>query len=226
TMMNFHVDPQAVSPDEELLEMLRTLVADPKNRVVISTGRDRATIEGWLGHLGVEFSTEHGVWMKRNGQWRQAAGLSSDWKPQIRHSLENLVERTPGSFIEEKQYSIAWHYRNIDRDLGEKRVREFRDVLRYLTANLDLQVLEGNKVVEIKNAGVNKGKAISNWLGEDTYDFIIAMGDDHTDEDTFKAMPNDAYTVKVGLTRTDAKYNIHSVEEVRALLAKMSKASE
>ena len=87
--------------------------------------------------MGVEFSTEHGVWTKRNGKWMKAAGLSTAWKPEIRHSLENLVERTPGSHIEEKDYSIAWHYRNLDRDLGEKRVREFRDVLRYLTANLD-----------------------------------------------------------------------------------------
>ncbi|MEM8523658.1 MAG: bifunctional alpha,alpha-trehalose-phosphate synthase (UDP-forming)/trehalose-phosphatase [Bacteroidota bacterium] len=226
TMMGFQVDPQSVSPDKELLNIITRLQADPKNRVVISTGRDRATIEGWLGHLGVEFSTEHGVWMKRNNKWQQAAGLSAAWKPEIRHSLENLVERTPGSFIEEKQYSIAWHYRNIDRDLGEKRVREFRDVLRYLTANLDLQVLEGNKVVEIKNAGVNKGKAIVNWLNENSYDFIFAIGDDHTDEDTFKAMPDGAYTVKVGLTRTDAKYNILSVEEVRALLTKFNEASK
>ena len=102
--------------------------------------------------------------------------------------------------------------------MGEKRVREFRDVLRYLTANLDLQVLEGNKVVEIKNAGVNKGKAILNWLNEDDYDFILAIGDDHTDEDTFRAMPETAYTIKVGLAKTDARYNLLSVEQVRELL--------
>ncbi|MEM1326384.1 MAG: bifunctional alpha,alpha-trehalose-phosphate synthase (UDP-forming)/trehalose-phosphatase [Bacteroidota bacterium] len=222
TMMNFDVDPQAVSPDEELLNILEQLQSDPKNKVVISTGRDRETIEGWLGHLNMDFSTEHGVWRRRQGKWSQAPGLTANWKPQIRHSLENLVDRTPGSFIEEKQYSIAWHYRNIDRDLGEKRVREFRDVLRYLTSNLDLQVLEGNKVVEIKNAGVNKGKAIVHWVNDKDFDFIFAVGDDHTDEDTFKAMPEEAYTVKVGLARTDARYNILSVEAVRELLTAMT----
>jgi trehalose 6-phosphate synthase/phosphatase len=225
TMMNFDVDPQAVSPDDELLDTLSKLQADPKNKVVISTGRDRQTIEGWLGHLDVDFSTEHGVWMRRKGRWTEAPGLTATWKEQIRNSLENLVDRTPGSFIEEKQYSIAWHYRNIDRDLGEKRVREFRDVLRYLTSNLDLQVLEGNKVVEIKNAGVNKGKAITHWVNDEDFDFVFAVGDDHTDEDTFKAMPEGSYTVKVGLTRTDARYNILSVEAVRELLSSMTEQS-
>jgi len=143
--------------------------------------------------------------------------------------LENLVERTPGSFIEDKEYSIAWHYRRVDKDFGEKRVREFRDMLRYLTGNLDLQVLEGNKVVEVKNAGVNKGKATLSWINEDHWDFIMAIGDDHTDEDTFKVMPPDAYTIKVGLDKSVARYNLLSVEDVRRLLndfVAMSKETE
>lgn len=218
TLMNFHVDPQAVVPDETLIDILTRIKNTPGNQLVISSGRDRTTLENWLGALHTDFSAEHGVWTKRHGQWVKAAGLTDAWKPQVRSILENLVERTPGSFIEEKQYSVAWHYRQIDRDLGEKRVREFRDVLRYLTANLDLQVLEGHKVVEIKNAGVNKGKAISNWLNDTHYDFILAIGDDHTDEDTFKAMPQEAYTIKVGLTKTHARFNLKTVENVRALL--------
>ena len=132
-----------------------------------------------------------------------------------------MVERTPGSFIEEKDYSLAWHYRRIDRDLGEKRVREFRDVLIYLTANLDLQVLEGNKVVEIKNAGVNKGKATLNWLNEGPYDFILAIGDDHTDEDIFSVLPTSAYSIKVGLGQTKACFNVLTVEDVRSMLTEM-----
>ena len=105
-------------------------------------------------------------------------------------------------------------------------MREFRDVLLYLTANLDLQVLEGNKVVEIKNAGVNKGKASLNWLNEGPYDFILAIGDDHTDEDIFAVLPIDAFSIKVGLEQTKARFNLTSVEEVRGLLAEMVNQSE
>jgi len=131
------------------------------------------------------------------------------------------VERTPGSFIEEKDYTLAWHYRKIDNELGANRVREIRDELVYLTSNHNLQVLEGNKVVEVRNAGVNKGKAASLWLNRQEWDFTFAIGDDHTDEDTFLAMPKDAYTVKVGLDRTDAQYKVASVEEARELLSRL-----
>ena len=218
TLMPFDKDPQAVVPDEPLLRILERLRSQEGTKLVISSGRDRTTLQDWLGHLGVDMAAEHGVWVKRNGKWNNNTGLSVSWKEKIRQVLENMVERTPGSFIEEKDYSIAWHYRQIDRDLGEKRVREFRDVLLYLTANDDLQVLEGNKVVEIKNAGVNKGKAALNWVGEKNWDFIMAIGDDHTDEDTFKALPEEAYTIKVGLEKSVARYNMLSVEEVRAFL--------
>lgn len=221
TLMGFHPDPQAVQPDDDLLNMLQQLADLPGTQVVVNSGRDRHTLQEWLGHLPIQFAAEHGVWVKKEQDWQINSSLNNKWKKEIRPLLENLVERTPGSFIEEKDYSVAWHYRQIDRDLGEKRVREFRDVLLYLTHNLDLQVLEGNKVVEIKNAGVNKGKATDLWLNGTDWDFILAVGDDHTDEDIFKVLPDPAFTIKVGLDRSIANYSLPGVKEVRELLQEM-----
>ncbi|NRB51404.1 MAG: bifunctional alpha,alpha-trehalose-phosphate synthase (UDP-forming)/trehalose-phosphatase [Saprospiraceae bacterium] len=226
TLMNFDPDPQAVFPDEELINLLEKLATVPQHTLVVNSGRDKTTLGNWLGRLGIDLAAEHGVWVKKGPEWYRNEGLKTAWKTKIRQVLQNVVERTPGSFIEEKDFSLAWHYRRIDRDLGEKRVREFRDVLLYLTANLDLQVLEGNKVVEIKNAGVNKGKASLNWLNEGPYDFILAIGDDHTDEDIFAVLPIDAFSIKVGLEQTKARFNLTSVEEVRGLLAEMVNQSE
>ena len=83
---------------------------------------------------------------------------------------------------------------------------------------MELHVLEGNMVVEIKNAAVNKGTAASKWLGNGTYDFVMAIGDDRTDEDTFDAMPEGSYTIKVGGSRSSARYSIENPDEVRKLL--------
>ncbi|MEO1515763.1 MAG: bifunctional alpha,alpha-trehalose-phosphate synthase (UDP-forming)/trehalose-phosphatase [Bacteroidota bacterium] len=218
TLMPFFPDPLMAKPDKKLLELLEGLKSQANNKLVIISGRDRQTLGDWLGFLQLEMAAEHGVWRFQDNQWTMSPGLTAEWKADICPVLEDLVERTPGSFIEQKDFSVAWHYRNIDRDLGEKRVREFRDVLRYLTANLDLQVLEGNKVVEIKNAGVNKGKATLGWVNETDWDFIMAFGDDHTDEDTFRVLPPDAYSIKVGLGPTAARFNTVGVDSVRDLL--------
>ncbi|MEZ4774983.1 MAG: bifunctional alpha,alpha-trehalose-phosphate synthase (UDP-forming)/trehalose-phosphatase [Bacteroidia bacterium] len=222
TLVGFKNEPSAASPDEHLLETLRLLKNQKDTYVVIISGRDRHTLKEWFGDAGIEIVSEHGVWLWRNNDWQLNENVIDTWKPAVMPLLENLVQRTPGSFIEEKDYTLAWHYRRIDNELGANRVREIRDELIYLTANHDLQVLEGNKVVEIRNAGVNKGKAASIWLNRKKWDFILAIGDDHTDEDTFNAVPKHAYTVKVGLAQTQAKFKLRSVEEARELLTKLS----
>lgn len=221
TLVGFKNDPKAASPDENLRELIENIHGQANTTIVIISGRDRYTLGEWFGETGIEIVSEHGVWLWDGEKWNRNENVIDTWKPTVMPFFENLVERTPGSFIEEKDYTLAWHYRKIDNELGANRVREIRDELVYLTSNHNLQVLEGNKVVEVRNAGVNKGKAASLWLNRQEWDFTFAIGDDHTDEDTFLAMPKDAYTVKVGLDRTDAQYKVASVEEARELLSRL-----
>ena len=141
----------------------------------------------------------------------------------IRPVLESFVDRTPGSFIEEKNYSLAWHYRNTDPDFGDKRATELNTVLRSLIGNDDISVLNGNKVMEIKNSNVNKGRAATRMLTEDDYDFVFAIGDDWTDEFMFQELPETAITVKVGLKKTHAKYHVENTTRVRQLLKRFTK---
>ena len=83
-------------------------------------------------------------------------------------------------------------------------------------------MLEGSKVVEVKNFVINKGTAANRWMAsEDLYDFIMAIGDDTTDEDLFAALPDDAYTIKVGLTQSCARFNVREQAAVPALLEKL-----
>ncbi|TAE61042.1 MAG: bifunctional alpha,alpha-trehalose-phosphate synthase (UDP-forming)/trehalose-phosphatase [Bacteroidetes bacterium] len=224
TLVGFKNEPSEAYPDEELLEVLRTLKKQEGTMPVIVSGRDRYTLEAWFGDLEIDMVSEHGVWLWSDRKWKLNEGVIASWKPAVMPILENLVERTPGSFIEEKDFTLAWHYRRIDNELGANRVREIRDELIYLTANHNLQVLEGNKVVEIRNAGINKGKAATRWLYRKNWDFIMAIGDDHTDEDTFQALPEQAFSIKVGLMRSTAKYKVRSVEEARDLLSALSKS--
>jgi trehalose-phosphatase len=78
------------------------------------------------------------------------------------------------------------------------RAKEITGNLKYAAADMGLQLIEGNKVIEIKSANINKGNAAKEWIKRYPSDFILAIGDDFTDEDTFKAMPEGAVTIKVG----------------------------
>jgi len=223
TLVGFHANPQRAAPDQELQLLLRALTELPNTRVVLISGRDRGTLEKWLGHLPVDFITEHGVWLRAHGEeWELFQTMSNAWMRDLRPVLELYVARTAGSFIEEKDFSLVWHYRRADTDLGEVRARELLTHLSFMTANTDLQVMEGNKVLEIKNAGINKGTAAARWLARFPADFVLALGDDRTDEDTFRALPALAYTVRVGTgARSLARFHISSPTEVRQLLRKL-----
>jgi len=219
TLTGFKSKPHLAVPDKELNLILKRLTKNKKNRVVIITGRDRGSIAEWFSSFRVDIIAEHGIWLKEYGeQWHTLDDLDNEWKEEIRPVLELYVGRTPGSFIEEKDHSLAWHFRKVETGLGELRSGELTNHLEYLSANKNLQVLIGNMVVEIKNMDVNKGSAANQWLEKFPHDFTIAIGDDWTDEDTFEAMPIDAYTIKVGSTSSAAKYNVSTFREVRDFL--------
>lgn len=223
TLVPFGSRSSKAVPTQEVLDLLSALGTYDRTEVVLTSGRDRASLDGWFGHLPVGMVAEDGVWLKPqdSGEWEMIEPLTAEWKEEVRPILEIYADRTPGSFVEENDFSLVWHYRRSDSTLGELRARELVAHLEGLTTNLNLQVLEGSKVVEVKNSGVNKGRAAMRWLLGGEHDFVLAIGDDWTNEDTFKALPEEAWSVKVGLSGTAAKYNLPSQSKVLHLLHKL-----
>ncbi|MFQ6128335.1 MAG: bifunctional alpha,alpha-trehalose-phosphate synthase (UDP-forming)/trehalose-phosphatase [Thermoplasmata archaeon] len=223
TLVPFSNEPEEAAPDDELLGILEALSGDPKNEIVIVSGREREVLERWLGGLDAGLVAEHGAWMREEGKdWKAMEPIRPDWKEAIKPVLELHVDRTPGSFVEEKDFSLAWHYRKADPKLGLLRARELADALLYLTSHLELDVLEGNKVVEVRNTGISKGRASLSWTSKEKWDFVFAMGDDRTDEDVFALLPESAYSIKIGLGASRANFRARSPDDVRSLLKNLS----
>ena len=227
TLVNFRANPNSARPTKTVHTAIDKLSKDKKNRVVIISGRDRDDLENWFGKYNIDLVAEHGAWHRTaKGKWNQYTKLNTEWKEELAPIIQQFVDRTPGSFIEEKNYSLAWHYRKTDPGLAEIRKHELMEQLSHSITGKNLQVMEGNKVLEVKNDEINKGKAATRLIENNSYDFMLAIGDDFTDEDTFKALPKTAITLKVGFTETAAKYNINAVENVIALLQNMNKATK
>ena len=214
-------DPRKVEPDEELVRILDELSRDKRNTVVIVSGRDKRTLEKWFKNLSVDLVAEHGAAVRKNGEWKSIDSVD-DWKESIRQVLELYVDRTPGSFIEEKEFSIVWHYRKADPELGKRRAAELENVLMSLIAGTDLSILKGDKIIEVKKAGVDKGRAALEWLSDD-WDFLLAAGNDETDEDLFSVLLENSYSIKIGFSPSRAKYYLRSSYELRSVLKKLQK---
>ena len=225
TLVGFKSNIAQADPDKELYDLINLLTDDPANHVVLISGRKHETLSDWFDQSNLYLIAEHGAWFKQqNTSWHKISGLSDSWKQSIYPILETYVDRTPGAFIEEKTYSLVWHYRKAQNGLGELRANELANNLKYLANDKGLQLLPGDKVLEIKNMEVNKGKAALSLTEHDNYDFIIAFGDDYTDEDIFKSLPDSAITVKVGSNISAAKFYLRNPVEVRQFLLDMAES--
>ncbi|WP_164007783.1 bifunctional alpha,alpha-trehalose-phosphate synthase (UDP-forming)/trehalose-phosphatase [Pyxidicoccus trucidator] len=221
TLVGFAPRPELAAPDDALRELLAKLLARPGTSLSIVSGRPRETLEAWFGELPISLHAEHGLWSRtRPGQpWRMLEGVSFGWKAQARPVLDAFSARVPGSFVEEKTASLAWHYRQVDPEFGANQSRELRLLLAETFAGQPMDILPGDRVVEVRPKGVHKGRVV----GEATQDLppgtlVVAIGDDRTDEDMFAAMPEGGLTIHAGHKPSRAAYRLNGPGDVRKLL--------
>ena len=105
--------------------------------------------------------------------------------------------------------------------MGILRALELKEDISSFIVNHNLEVLEGKKVIEIKTIGINKGAAAVSLLFQKEYDFVVAIGDDWTDENLFKLLPTDTITIKVGQEKSMARYFVDSYKDVHTVLHKI-----
>ena len=223
TLVPYANRPQDAAPPPELLELLAQLAADPANTVAVVSGRSRHDLENWLGHVrGLWLAAEHGAVIRSpvTMQWElYRTNYSDEWKEQVSQVLEQFVERTPGSLIERKEFSMVWHYRMSDPEFGEWLANELVSNLEQMLAETELRAVRGRKSVEVKMVWANKGEVLARLATEaGDCSFCLAAGDDRTDEDLFARLPDDAWTVHVGDNRTRAKYYLRDSAEMLELL--------
>jgi trehalose 6-phosphate synthase/phosphatase len=223
TLVGYAKRPQDAAPPPELLGLLGELARHPATTAAIVSGRSRADLAAWFGGVaGLWLAAEHGAVLRPPGQaaWEEAyPGRSPEWKRDVYPFLEHFVERTPGSFIEEKEFSLVWHYRMSDPEFGEWLANELAHDLEQMLAATPLRAVRGQKTVEVKLMWADKGQVLNRLTrGRPAPDFLLAAGDDATDEDLFARMPADAWTIHVGENQTRARYRLPGPEQFCLLL--------
>jgi len=229
TLREFEVHPDLAQPTPEIRALLRSLAALPATEVHIVSGRRRRNLEQWLGRLPVYLSAEHGYLARApGGEWRTLIELDLSWLRPIERLLRRVAADVPGAHVERKSCSVAWHYREAEREYGSWRAHELMNDLGQHLAGAPAEILLGHQVVEVRAQGVDKGLYVRSLFpdGKEPSHFVLGLGDDRTDHDLLDALPSGSVAGHVGglLPSTRAsdgrRDDIHIVGpgEVRAFL--------
>jgi trehalose 6-phosphate synthase/phosphatase len=202
TLVPFARRPQQAVPPPAVLNLLRALASDPRNLVALMSGRSRENLDRWFGGIPeVCLVAEHGaeIKLRSTSTWETLRPqVSTDWMQTVMPILDHFVDRTPGSFVEEKKYALVWHYRMAEPEFGEWLANELVSMLEAMLAETKLRAFRGEKIVEVKPVWANKGEALERLIKDlPSPDFVFA-GDDRTDEDLFERLWSGACTVHVG----------------------------
>jgi trehalose 6-phosphate synthase/phosphatase len=229
TLVPFAKRPEQAVPPQALLDLLTALASDPKNRLALISGRSAESLDRWFGEVPqLNLVAEHGAELKRPSAstWESLRPqATTDWKPTVMPILEHFVDRTPGSFVEEKKYALVWHYRMAEPEFGEWLANELVSMLEAMLAETELRAFRGEKIVEVKPVWANKGEAIERLLRDfPDPDFILAAGDGRTDEDLFERAPSNAWTVHIGPGPTRASFVVTDLRVLRGVLELLATA--
>lgn len=225
TLQSYHSSPSAAAarPSETLLKTINTLADDPSTTLAIVSGRPKFALDGWFKNTNIILVAEHGAWSRYDGEWTHTDVDFDEIKKQARPLMERSTMRTPGSLIEEKDYALVWHYRNVPHELAYVRMNELRRELVNRLEGMEAMVLEGRSVLEVKPSVFHKGDSAAELEALYQPDFVLCAGDDFTDEDMFEALPDDAFTIHVGAKDTKARFQLPNVKSMVSLLELLAK---
>ena len=214
TLSAFVKNPEDAIPTERTLKLIKDLVSDPKNKVVINSGRNHNILDKWFKGIELDLAAEHGAFYKSDGDWHQNIKEKPVWDDEILDIIQRTIDKTPRSELEIKETALVWHYRNSDIWLAEMREKQLVNQLMGPVSRHNLQIMRGNKIVEIKSSDYNKGSEVERLLKKNSYEFVMAIGDDTTDDDMFRALPDNGISIKVGDYSEAAKFRLPWQDEV------------
>ena len=208
-------------PSPKLIQLLTRLSKLPDTTVCIVSGRDKAALSSWFGKTSFHLVAEHGAYVRAGGAWVANPMSFAEDKKRLLPLLHKYIDRTAGAIIEEKDYSLVWHYRDVPVELAYSRTSDLKHDLQSLVKDSGLSIYSGNKALEVKPTNITKGAAVLDLLSVNPADCVIAIGDDLTDEDMFISLPNDAITISVSNAETAAKHQLPDVDAVLKFLNKL-----
>jgi trehalose 6-phosphate phosphatase len=226
TLLDLAPTPHDVRVPSTLRRTLERLQQCTGGALALVSGRSLADIDLIFKPLKLSAVGGHGAEIRNsaNGSTDRSGAMPLD--DELKQRFTNIARLDPEIIIEDKDYSIAIHYR-----LAPDKKRAIEDAINAVIADLPpgwVEVLPGKAVVEIKKLGFNKGTAIRELMSHPPFAGRrpVFVGDDTTDETAFAVMPEfDGLAVSVGRMVAGVGKRFETPSDVRRWLERIAKSN-
>jgi len=216
-----------VLPEKNMRRCLEILAGDKRNTLVVISGSNRAAMASWFAELPLTLMAEHGAFCKRPGKTWEAwpVMVSETLMKDLRALIAKFSERFPGSWVEQKESGLVYHYRQCPPMSQLKARFMFKELLSEYTLSHGLKLVDGKGLVEIRPAALDKSTVYNYWMKNLNWDLLLAIGESDYEE-LFAALPEAAYAIKVGKDKSRAPLRLESQPLVQVLLENLCKQDD
>lgn len=220
TLVEIMDDPDCVVARDGLTRLLTDLQRELNGALAIVTGRSVARADAILGGVVEVIAGVHGQEL-RTSLTRPSPQLVTAPPAHFDEALTEIDALVTTNAlpirVEKKPLSVALHFRTTP---------ELETTVRALSVQLaqrhGFQIIEGKKVIELAATSHTKGDAVAKLMRLPAFEgrIPVAVGDDLTDENAFRAVASlGGFSVLVGEARPSfARYRLDGPTEVHAWL--------
>jgi trehalose-phosphatase len=190
TLADFAPNPDVVSPAAEVVGVVNELVAHPRIRVAVVSGRRLDHVRALVPVAGVLLAGTYGVEML-TAEGELAPRLDfQDIRPalaSLKPRWAKLLEGREGFYLEDKGWALALHGAKAGARDAEEVLAEARRIAGEVAPAGPFRVLGGHRFLEVGPKLAHKGQTVAHIL--DTHPWPGALplyvGDDDKDEEAF-----------------------------------------
>jgi len=212
------LQPGLTIPDRDIKAIVEQLAADPRNTVLIMSGRDQEHMDLHWSRRNLILAAEHGATHRnRNAGWTSLSKPANAWIDSVELSIKHLEFQFTGSFIERRRYSLAWRYGNISDRLSTSEIREVIAGIRAQPSSDQFKIYQPYRCIELRSRGLNHPDFVRTWIGMQEFDYILGIG---VDESSFPIFDFPKSIIPVTLTSATERstHILDSSAEVVSLL--------
>lgn len=223
--------PELAAPSAELKDLFSKL--NPHVNIVIVSGRPRTFFDEHFDKNACSVFAEYGAFFRRRGQsnWEDLLSESSfaEIKDLCLEPIRAFEARVPGSFIEIKERSIVFHYREAEQVYAQVQAFELRELLDQILNKTMYNASLGKRTVEVRSAICQKQEAIRYYLDHhangSAKGAFLSLGDEVTDEGMYGVYPDRNVSIHVGRLSHNAKYSVKTPADVLNIIHGFNRTS-